>query len=118
MTALITRRGACPTLARPMRTGDGLLVRIDPIGHELTPHGLAGLADAARRHGNGLLELTARGSLQIRGLSESSVPALAAAIRARGIELAKGVVVRTGPLAGLDPAETADPRPLARCGHA
>ena len=113
MTAAIARRGACPTLAKPMPTGDGLLVRIDPIGHELTPQGLAGLADAARRHGNGLLELTARGSLQIRGLSDNSVPGVAEAIRTLGIDIAEGVVIRTGPLAGLDPDEIADPRPLA-----
>ncbi len=106
------RRGACPSLAAPMPSGDGLLVRLS-LPEGLTPGQLAGLARAAGRFGNGLIEVTARGSLQIRGLRPETVPALAAAVEATGIAVPAGPVVLTGPLAGLDPAETADPRPLA-----
>ena len=56
-------RGACPCLAEPMETGDGLLARIVPTG--LIPiDAFAALCAAARTHGNGQMEITARGSLQ------------------------------------------------------
>ena len=105
------RRGACPTLAAPMASGDGLLARL--VVAELKPAQLAGLARAAGAFGNGLIEVTARGSLQLRGLTPASAPRLAEALGAFGIETPEGPPVVTGPLAGLDPAELADPRPLA-----
>ena len=105
------RRGACPSLAAPMLTGDGWLARLS-VG-ELTAAQLAGLAAAAARLGNGLVEVTARGSLQLRGLTAASAAELAGALDGLGIVAAEGLPVVTGPLAGLDPAEIADPRPLA-----
>ncbi len=106
-------RGACPTLSEPMQTGDGLLVRLMPARGGFTPQQLGGLAEAAFRHGNSILEITARGSLQIRGLETHTVAPLATEIDALGIAVRTGVPVETGPLAGLDPDEIADPRPLA-----
>ncbi|RWN10178.1 MAG: precorrin-3B synthase [Mesorhizobium sp.] len=108
-----SRRGACPALSAPMQTGDGLLVRLNPVAGGLSPESLIGLAESALRHGNGIMEVTARGSLQIRGLTSESAVLLAAEVDALGIEVRTGVPVETGPLAGLDPAEIADPRPLA-----
>jgi precorrin-3B synthase len=105
-------RGACPSLAAPMQTGDGLLVRL-LLTDAMTPAQLAGLADAAARFGNGLIEVTARGSLQVRGLTRDTAPALAEAVAALGLPLAAGLPVLTSPLAGLDQTEIADPRPLA-----
>src|SRR6185369_9197122 len=67
----------------------------------------------ALRHGNGIVEVTARGSFQIRGLSATSAAILAEDVDALGIAVRSGVPVETGPLAGLDPDEIADPRPLA-----
>ena len=32
-----TRRGACPALSAPMHTGDGLLVRLNPVAGGLSP---------------------------------------------------------------------------------
>ncbi len=95
-----------------MLTGDGWLVRLTPAGG-LTPAQLAGLARAAARLGNGLVEVTARGSLQLRGLTPASAAALAAAVAELGIAVETGLGVLSGPLAGLDPSEIADPRPLA-----
>ena len=71
------RRGACPSIAAPMRTGDGLLVRLRPVAPALSAADLLALADLARRHGNGLIEITARGNLQLRGLTEAGMPQLA-----------------------------------------
>ncbi|RWE22221.1 precorrin-3B synthase, partial [Mesorhizobium sp.] len=108
-----SRRGACPALSAPMRTGDGLLVRLNPVAGGLALKALIGLCESALRHGNGIMEVTARGSLQIRGLTADSAQLLAAEVDALGIEVRSGVPVEIGPLAGIDPQEIADPRPLA-----
>ena len=67
------RRGACPTLAAPMVTGDGLLVRLRPAGGALSLAQFKALAASAAANGNGVLEITARGNLQIRGLRRPRV---------------------------------------------
>jgi len=103
VTALL-RRGACPGLSAPMQTGDGLLVRMLPIG-TIPLQAFAGLCAAAREHGNGIVEITARGSIQVRGLDAGSAPRFAAAVAALGIAAQEGVPVLTNPLAGLDPDE-------------
>ncbi|RWK62616.1 precorrin-3B synthase, partial [Mesorhizobium sp.] len=107
-----SRRGACPALSAPMQTGDGLLVRLNPVAGGLSPKSLIGLGESALRHGNGIMEVTARGSLQIRGLTPTSARLLAVEVNAMGIAVRTGVPVEHGPLAGLDPEEVADPRPL------
>ncbi|MDX8522537.1 precorrin-3B synthase [Mesorhizobium dulcispinae] len=108
-----SRRGACPALSAPMQTGDGLLVRLNPVAGGLTPKALIGLCESALRHGNGIMEVTARGNLQIRGLTAESARLLAAEVDALGIVVRSGVPVETGPLAGIDPQEIEDPRPVA-----
>ncbi|MCT7666521.1 precorrin-3B synthase [Shinella kummerowiae] len=107
------RRGACPSIATPMQTGDGLLVRLRPVAPALTADDLLALADLARAHGNGLIEITARGNLQLRGLTEASMPHLAAGLAAAGIVPQTGVAIEVSPLAGIDPSEIADATPLA-----
>lgn len=112
-----TRRGACPSLREPMATGDGLLVRLSPAGTGWTPHELSTLAAAAARFGNGILEVTSRGNLQIRGLTPESAEGLAKQVEAAAIPLRIGLAIDTGPLAGIDADEIADPLPLARALH-
>ena len=97
-------RGLCPTLAAPMQTGDGLLVRLNPVASGFSPNTLIGLCEAALGHGNGIVEVTARGNLQIRGLTARSAVALSRDVDALGIAVRTGVPVETAPLAGLDPA--------------
>lgn len=106
------RRGACPSLSAPMPTGDGLLARFRPVAGELSVTALLAITDAAERFGNGRIEVTSRGNLQLRGIRPEAVPALEDAVLA-AMEIATGVPVETPPLAGLDPTERADPRPLA-----
>ena len=110
-----SRRGACPAPSRPMQTGDGLLIRLNPVAGGLSPNILIGLSESALRHGNGIVDVTARGSLQIRGLTAQSASLLAAEIDALGIAVRTGVPVETGPLAGLDPQEISNPLALAEC---
>ena len=106
------RRGACPSLAAPMATGDGLLARFRPVNGEMSVAELLAIAHAAERFGNGRIEVTSRGNLQLRGIRPEAVPALEDAVLA-AMEIATGVPVETPPLAGLDPTERTDPRPLA-----
>jgi precorrin-3B synthase len=101
------RRGACPGLSSPMRTGDGLLVRLRPTG-TIPLEAFAKLCAAARTFGNGILEITARGSIQIRGLDTDSAPRFASAVAALGIAAEDGIPVHTSPLAGLDPHQLLD----------
>ena len=76
-------RGWCPTVHAPMPSGDGLLVRVKPLGGRLPAPALAALAQAAARYGNGVVELTSRGNLQIRGVHAPA--AFAAAMVAAGL---------------------------------
>lgn len=78
-------RGWCPGALRPMQSGDGLVVRVRPPGGRLTPAQGAALADAAAAFGNGLIDLTARASLQVRGVTDAAHPALIDALRAAGL---------------------------------
>lgn len=65
-------KGWCPGALRPMQSGDGLVVRVRPFGGRLDVAQAAGLAHLAERHGNGLIDVTSRANLQIRGVSECS----------------------------------------------
>ncbi|WP_426413040.1 precorrin-3B synthase [Bradyrhizobium ganzhouense] len=65
-------KGWCPGALRPMQSGDGLVVRVRPFGGRLDAAQTAGLARLAELHGNGLIDVTSRANLQIRGVSESS----------------------------------------------
>jgi precorrin-3B synthase len=78
-------RGWCPGALRPMPSGDGWLVRIRPPGGVLTPAQAAGIAKAARAHGNGTIDLSSRANLQLRGIREAAHPALIADLRAHGL---------------------------------
>jgi len=110
--AMPQRRGACPGLSAPMPTGDGLLARLQPIG-TIPLAAFAAVCAATRRHGNGVIEITSRGSLQIRGLSATSAPRFAADIAALDIVAEDGVAICCNPLAGLDAAEIFDSSVLA-----
>jgi precorrin-3B synthase len=74
------RRGWCPSTLRPMETGDGWLVRLHPPGARLTPVQLQHIAALACEHGNGLVEISARGNMQLRGVTAQSHPALVATL--------------------------------------
>lgn len=63
-------KGWCPGALRPMLSGDGLVVRVRPFGGSLSAAQAAGIADLAERYGNGLIDLTSRANLQIRGVSD------------------------------------------------
>ena len=65
-------KGCCPGAWRPMMSGDGLIVRVRPRLGRVTRAQAEGLCDVAARHGSGIIELTNRANLQIRGIAETS----------------------------------------------
>ncbi|HLX14290.1 MAG TPA: precorrin-3B synthase [Bradyrhizobium sp.] len=74
-------KGWCPSALRPMASGDGLVVRLRPRGGRLSRVQASAIADLSNRYGNGLIDLTGRANLQIRGVAaenhETLVEALA-----------------------------------------
>ncbi len=104
-------RGSCPSVAAPMQTGDGLLARIvanEPVSVEK----LCSLCDAAQAHGNGIVEITQRGSLQVRGLTAASAPRFAGIIEMLGLGAVSSPLLLTSPLFGVDAGEAFDSTPL------
>jgi precorrin-3B synthase len=96
-----------------MPTGDGLLARLPPAG-PVSIDTVIALCDLSRAHGNGIVEITQRGSLQFRGLSPASAPNFARSVIALGLAAEGGPPVLASPLMGLDARECVDLRaPLA-----
>jgi precorrin-3B synthase len=96
-----------------MATGDGLLARIVPSGRTIGFDAFAGLCAAARSYGNGIVEITSRGSIQVRGLSAASAPAFAAAVDVLDIDCGDAIPVLIHPLNSLDLDEKLDVGALA-----
>ena len=74
------RKGWCPGALRPMQSGDGLLLRVRPKAGSFSIAELEAIADAASRFGSGEIDLTNRGNLQLRGVSEETYPEALAAL--------------------------------------
>jgi precorrin-3B synthase len=90
-----------------MPSGDGLLARLRPSG-TISLSSFAALCEAARQFGNGVIEITGRGSIQIRGLTAASAPLFADAVSALAIAVDDRIPVHTNALAGLDIEEILD----------
>lgn len=111
-------KGRCPGALRPMASGDGLIVRIRPRAASVSVASLIAIAEAARRYGNGFLDLTRRANLQIRGVTEATLKALQARLGQLDLldETPEAEAVRNilvSPLSGLDPSEVLDLRPMS-----
>lgn len=104
-------RGACPRLSAPMQTGDGLLARLVPAG-PMAIDAFVELCAAAHTHGNGVMEISARGSLQVRGLSPKSAPLFATEVEALDLDICGDVPVIASPLPH-DPSALIDAHALA-----
>jgi precorrin-3B synthase len=112
-------KGWCPGALKPMQSGDGLIVRVRPRCGMLRPDELIVLAEAARRFGNGHIDLTRRANMQIRGVGEEGLLGLQDVIAGLGLldPTPEGEAVRNlmiGPLAGIDPSDVLDVREIAR----
>jgi precorrin-3B synthase len=96
----------CPGLLRPHVAEDGLLVRIRLPGGQTTSRVLLGLSRLAGAYGEGSLQLTSRGNVQLRGLREAQLPELVDEVAALGLlpsethERVRNILA--SPLSGLD----------------
>ncbi len=77
--------GWCPSVLRPMPLDDGLMVRIRVWMNTLVPEQVMGLADLAERYGAGVVELTNRANIQLRGLTEDEHALLVPELDALGL---------------------------------
>ena len=121
MTAAPAIKGWCPTLLSPMQSGDGWLARVKPSAGCVSAEAARLIADAARRHGNGHIDLTSRANLQIRGLSPRSAQAFAETIIGAGLASANPSLeairnVMASPLGPDDPSAAFDSH-AARARH-
>jgi len=92
-----------------METGDGLLARVRGSGGRLALGQAAAIADAALACGNGAIGLSSRANLQVRGVSERTLPDLQARLAAVDLIDADPEVERlrnivASPLSDVDPA--------------
>jgi len=110
-----TIKGWCPDALHPMETGDGLLVRLRVTGEGLTASTCAAITHLARQCGNGLIDLTQRGNLQLRGVTTATLPDLTRALNELGLLEHEGMRhVISPPFAGSDATACIDGRTLLR----
>ncbi|MGR3935186.1 precorrin-3B synthase [Streptomyces sp. BRA346] len=112
------RDDACPGALRLHPADDGSLARVRIPGGLLTAGQARALAGASEELGDGRLDLTSRGNLQVRGLDAACGGELAAALRAAGLlpsdrfDRVRNIVA--SPLGGLDGAGYGDVTAWAR----
>jgi precorrin-3B synthase len=114
----VPRPSACPGLWRVVSALDGGICRVKLPGGLLTSAQARALAEAARMCASGVLELTNRGNLQIRGVREECQGELVQRLLDAGLgpRHAAADDVRNlllSPAAGRDPAAHLDTRALA-----
>lgn len=102
-------KGWCPGLFAPMQAKDGWLVRVRPAFGRITAAQATFLAQIAEREGNGLICLTNRASLQLRGFSHANAlrfPELAvlAGLGMANPEHEKRLALLVSSLVGCDPS--------------
>jgi precorrin-3B synthase len=93
---------ACPGVLRLHQAADGPLMRVRLPGGALRCDQLQTLAVAARDHGAGMLELTGRGNLQLRGVTNAGAvaDALAAADLLPSPDRERPHTIAASPLSG------------------
>ncbi|MFD9592782.1 hypothetical protein ACFWA9_08470 [Kitasatospora sp. NPDC059973] len=109
------REDACPGALRLHTAADGALARVRLPGGLLTEDQALALAGAAESLGDGHLEITSRGNVQLRGLASECGAELGGRLRAVGLlpsdthERVRNIVASPGPAGGF-----ADVRAWAR----
>ncbi|WP_309390358.1 precorrin-3B synthase [Chelatococcus sambhunathii] len=108
----------CPGLLHLAQMADGGLARLRVPGGLLSAAQARAVADAAEALGSGLVDLTNRANLQIRGLSRDAGGDLAEQLSAAAFafhgEADRRRNILLDPFSGLDPREARDLRPLAQ----
>ena len=78
-------QGWCPGALRPMLSGDGWVLRVRPPCGRLTPQQAREIARLARAHGNGVIDLSSRANIHLRGVTEHSYAPLIEGLDALGL---------------------------------
>ena len=115
-TCPVIRPSACPGLLRIVAALDGGICRVKLPGGLLTTAQARAIAEAATACASGVLELTNRSNLQVRGVRDGQPlieRLLAAGLGPRHAEADDVRNVLLSPAAGRDPAAQLDTRPLA-----
>ena len=112
------RASACPGLFRIVPARDGGICRIKIPLARLSEGQCRAIADAAGRFGSGVIEITNRANLQIRGIAPAQAASVAAALveAELGPDRHDGDDIRNvmvSPTAGIDAGQIIDVRPLA-----
>lgn len=116
--SLPARKGWCPSLFEPMESGDGLIVRLKPRAATLDAAAARAIAEAAQRYGNGIVELTNRANVQLRGVRRETVAPIAALATRLRLAASDPAVERirnitASPLGPDDPGAAFDSHALA-----
>jgi ferredoxin-nitrite reductase len=109
----------CPGLFSPTSAQDGILSRIRVPGGILNGMQCEAIATLSNQYGNGLVQVTNRANLQLRGL-EAKLPsdalqhlqAVALAAPVPDLDWIRNIM--SSPTAGIDPQALVDTRPLVR----
>ncbi len=78
-------QGWCPGAYTPMASGDGLLVRLRPRLSRLSLQQGLDICDLAERHGSGVMEVTSKANLQLRGIRQDQYEEILDALLALGV---------------------------------
>lgn len=119
MTSTSSIKGWCPGALRPMESGDGLIVRLRVTGGVLSLKQARAITKASLDFGNGLMDLSSRANLQLRGVTHETWPKLINALTEHELidndEEAESIRnVMASPLAGIDPTSLMDITPHVR----
>jgi precorrin-3B synthase len=105
-------KGWCPSLEKPMESGDGLLVRIPLNFGHMRAEVAREIAALSEKYGNGHFDLSARGNLQIRGVSAVTYEPLRLELANLGFKRDVKLHIIASPLAGIDPDCAANTREI------
>ncbi len=110
-------RGWCPGVLDPMETGDGWLLRVRVPGGFVTAASLRAVGAIAAGFGSGIVDITSRANLQIRGIPAERLDRATAAVVDAGLvgnnartDAFRAVV--SNPLTGHDRSAVCDSRPV------
>jgi ferredoxin-nitrite reductase len=116
---LLHARPTCPGLFYPTPAQDGQLVRIRIPGGLLTSQQSRVLSTVSDRLSNGAIDITTRANVQIRGLQSAVPDPILALLQAARLAAPLSSVdhlrnIMSSPMAGIDPAQRLDTRPLVQ----
>jgi precorrin-3B synthase len=108
----------CPGVVHPSPAKDGFLVRIRVPGGLLSARQFLALARLTDDFGSGFIDITARANLQLRGIRNENISALASGLAESGLlpsathDRIRNIIA--SPFSGIDVRELVDMRPVVR----